>query len=626
MSTTDKAPAADVEATADVAAGPRTKLPGFGLPRKHGWTRDETEKMFPHALDSEGRGKLSKGLFLRERRMLAFMDNITDKPEWERKVFDEAIVDKWRAEAKAMPEEDNSDVFMSDAMFDNCIAELKDKAGRLAKTGFVTTLDAELTVVKSDTAVSDELIAALKEGVAQLENVPEREKDWHPGSDKQVLDLLHPSLYPVVFGLTRALPTGTVRLDDCIAYTGCGEVTTDDDQKKHTVLLGKDKYQWLPSDVTLSESEGSLKANITSYVNNLHPHDHRDLYPVLERFVAAAVPLWEEVLTPWGDRRRFQVGYTDDENDYYVPEGIVYQVPREDGEGFHGDGNGDADSTGEVDEDDYLWTEEYLDWKEQHRILKYPEPAEFKLFEEQVDMTKQISLKPTGDAPKFPEGLQIIFKLANIHLTPEKPKYEGGSWHIEGTLSERICATALYYYDEENITPSHLSFRQNVDEEELMMVPAQSAFNSLESYMGVENEGVAVMDLGSVLTRPGRLLAFPNVLQHRVGSFQLQDATKPGHRKILAMFLIDPHRRVLSSANVPPQRKDWWSQHVHATPTALSRLPNELFSHVIDLVDSFPMSWDQAFAIREDLMKERSALTQQQEDEINEHTFSFCEH
>jgi len=25
-------------------------------------------------------------------------------------------------------------------------------------------------------------------------------------------------------------------------------------------------------------------------------------------------------------------------------------------------------------------------------------------------------------------GLQIIFKLANIHLTPEKPEYEGGSW------------------------------------------------------------------------------------------------------------------------------------------------------------------------------------------------------
>jgi hypothetical protein len=31
-------------------------------------------------------------------------------------------------------------------------------------------------------------------------------------------------------------------------------------------------------------------------------------------------------------------------------------------------------------------------------------------------------------------GLQIIVKLANIHLTPEKPEYKGGTWHVEGQL------------------------------------------------------------------------------------------------------------------------------------------------------------------------------------------------
>ena len=31
-------------------------------------------------------------------------------------------------------------------------------------------------------------------------------------------------------------------------------------------------------------------------------------------------------------------------------------------------------------------------------------------------------------------GLQIIVKLANIELTPEKPNYEGGTWHVEGQL------------------------------------------------------------------------------------------------------------------------------------------------------------------------------------------------
>jgi len=41
-------------------------------------------------------------------------------------------------------------------------------------------------------------------------------------------------------------------------------------------------------------------------------------------------------------------------------------------------------------------------------------------------------------------GLQIIVKLANIHLTPEKPDYAGGTWHVEGQLNEHICATTLY--------------------------------------------------------------------------------------------------------------------------------------------------------------------------------------
>lgn len=78
-------------------------------------------------------------------------------------------------------------------------------------------------------------------------------------------------------------------------------------------------------------------------------------------------------------------------------------------------------------------------------------------------------------------GLQVIFKLANIHLTPEKPEYEGGSWHIEGALNEHICATALYYYDEENINESHLGFRQNVDAEFFATLHVQVLYCSVNT-------------------------------------------------------------------------------------------------------------------------------------------------
>ena len=33
--------------------------------------------------------------------MMAIMDKITDKPDWDRKVFDDTIVHKWRQEALA---------------------------------------------------------------------------------------------------------------------------------------------------------------------------------------------------------------------------------------------------------------------------------------------------------------------------------------------------------------------------------------------------------------------------------------------------------------------------------------------------------------------------------------------
>ena len=38
-------------------------------------------------------------------------------------------------------------------------------------------------------------------------------------------------------------------------------------------------------------------------------------------------------------------------------------------------------------------------------------------------------------------GLQVVYKLANIHLTPEKPSYSGVTWHVEGTMNENIVAS-----------------------------------------------------------------------------------------------------------------------------------------------------------------------------------------
>ncbi|KAL1979846.1 hypothetical protein VTN96DRAFT_5054 [Rasamsonia emersonii] len=101
--------------------------------------------------------------------------------------------------------------------------------------------------------------------------------------------------------------------------------------------------------------------------------------------------------------------------------------------------------------------ERYREWARSRQLI-LPEPGEFEsgsmmTGDWKVDLRKEF----------HENGLQVIVKLANIELTPEKPEYEGGSWHVEGQLNEHICATALYYYSNENITPSTLSFRQRAD-------------------------------------------------------------------------------------------------------------------------------------------------------------------
>jgi hypothetical protein len=87
-------------------------------------------------------------------------------------------------------------------------------------------------------------------------------------------------------------------------------------------------------------------------------------------------------------------------------------------------------------------------------------------------------------------------------------------------LNEHICATAIYYLDSENVTTSHLAFRMRTDDlqEDLQHSSVQGAFNWLERVYGTSlggcggREQANLQYYGTVETRQGRLLAFPNTL------------------------------------------------------------------------------------------------------------------
>lgn len=327
--------------------------------------------------------------------------------------------------------------------------------------------------------MSQDLQEKLRNAVRPLENIPDRLKDWHPGSDDKVLDLVHPSLFPIVYGLSKALPTGSVPLKECTKLCGSGEIIPTHSAKMLTkpstgfsewgALPAWGNYQWLPSNVHFA-ADGNV--NISSYINNLHPTVHSDMYEVLEEFVLTAVPLWNETLSWFHDRIRIKIKSTGND-DWRLPEGLEWEKPVV----YDSNASNPEHEPEDVQEwaDVHGFYDEYREWKEANRILIQPEPRGF---------VPHTHLKGRPGARKINlrkdfrnSGLQVIFKLANIHLTPEKPDYDGGSWHIEGALNEHICATALYYYDCENVTDSYLSFRQKYDTEAMMMRHDQVRFS-----------------------------------------------------------------------------------------------------------------------------------------------------
>lgn len=84
-------------------------------------------------------------------------------------------------------------------------------------------------------------------------------------------------------------------------------------------------------------------------------------------------------------------------------------------------------------------------------------------------------------------------------------------------MNEHICATALYYLESENVTPSDLSSRlttsSNPKNQEPWNRTAPEDNNWLNAAYGADfQEGKCIQNYGKVQTRAGRLLAFPNNL------------------------------------------------------------------------------------------------------------------
>jgi len=534
-------------------------------------TSENTDlKPFPHPFYEGDYDTGCQPKTLIELNLMRLSGVIRSKSKWYEKLHNETIRNKWKQEALQHGS-------LTEKQIDYVLTELEYYNSIRHGSIEMSAVDG---VWQSDELIPADTKQALIECVKKLENIPKNEQDWHPGTNNQILDLVHPSLFCFVHQITRIINerNHVIHVDDALEHVGHGEIininpenspsTTSFDYTKSNV------YQWLPAEFNVS-NDGQVK--IESYINNLHPTEHKTLYRLIEQIFQRFIPLFNKVLTDL-------IHSQSKPNRINVDPYRWYDV---------------SDSSDSInDEDDY-----------DTKPIILPDVNEFQM---PLSITSKIDLRG--------RKLQVIVKLANIILTPENPKYPGGVWHVEGMDNEHIVATGIFYYFNSNITQSDLQFRTVVCEPNY----EQDDHRGVETVYGLTNDGPLNQPLGEVITQENRCIVFPNVYQHRVAPFQLKDPTQSGQRKILVFFLVDPSLRILSTANVPPQQSHWYVNVIRSIPP-FNQLPLLIVDKIMDYID-YPMSMNQAKQHREKLMDERKYFISQNNELLFERPFSLCEH
>ncbi|KAJ7729113.1 hypothetical protein B0H14DRAFT_3518369 [Mycena olivaceomarginata] len=528
---------------------------------------------------------------LAELRMYTLSWAIRIKPDWQCKASDPEILSKWRQEALDQQSPLEYDQKLTEEMVDYVLAELAGYAKIADNTRGIERgcFDA---IWYSDRLISDDVTERLKIAVSVLENLPDSGRDWHPGSNEQDLDLVHPSLYCIVYDRTHAYDPHKPRVPANFLPV---VVPTFGDNDSVADWSISSVFCWLPSDFSVG-LDGSVKlvspykaAGISTICT---PRKHQALYCVIEEILGGFIPMFDRILGDndnenplacdgqrleaeqciWGDEGPEGGGPTYDE---YLEELVL-----EEGE--------------ELPNEDKWYDSIRDEWKKSKKILP------------------DRSLRgPVGADP-----------VENFAARKDNPMHRQarGSWHIEEWPTNTSLLSGIYYYDEENITEARLSFRVPTQQPEYHA--HREDHDCVYTLYGFASQGWCVQELGEMITKEGRTLSWPNQYQHRVSPFKLSDPSRPGHRKILAIFLVDPMIKHIPSATaVPPQQAEWAS-------TALQEAvpPTEVVDLVKGQLPTTFMTLKEAGEYRLALMEERTVFVEKYEDTACGVQMNMCEH
>ncbi|KAJ2452443.1 hypothetical protein GGF42_004031 [Coemansia sp. RSA 2424] len=502
-----------------------------------------------------------------ERRMRQMSSTIRAKPDWMDTLKDAETCADWAAEAKAKELTDVEFRYVLDELVYYSSLHLPGSNVRLSAADGVWFSDSLI-----DTATTNEL----KNYAAILESTPSHQKDWHPVGESRMLNLIDPSLFPLIFSRSKLCRQPCASPQAALNPGAPGEFPGSRDEW-HEALRGSDYYipplsyrymrsvfgrfSWLPSEFRVAD-DGAV--TIESYINNLHPVKHAAFYPIIASVFSNFLPLLEQVVTDLVHPRKPRI--IPDRSKYYQ-----------------------SDEPKPEDEEYFGW--EYMEW-EKRATFVHPQPEPF--------------VAPTRPASPYKlcgRRLQAIVRMSSIELTPKVSIYGGMDWSIAGLYNERIIATGVFFYDVVNISQRSLQFREALcswgreeHQPEIELLPKAYGI-TLDDIMS--GDRLISQELGPVDIKNGRCVVFPNILQHKIPELELVDKTKPGHCKILTFYFVDPATRIPSTEIVPPQQQEWYFEDILASEPFRS-LPHLVVDGIMDKVD-FPISLKEAKQFRPQL-------------------------
>lgn len=376
-----------------------------------------------------------------------------------------------------------------------------------------------------------------------------------------MLNLVDPSLYCGVRGVTGvlistealdSLPSTATAADHMKAIMFAPTMTP--------LMTTSSAFQWLPCEIDVDTAG---LARVRTYINNLHPDTHRDLYETIGAVFTKFVPLFDQVLS------------------------TVASGSTEGGDFFEGNIGVNAKQR--------TMDKLRATYPDATRMLRRLVPPGL------LDVSEPPRLTLKGSR------CQVIVKMVEIVLTPDKPQYRGGKWFADLSEDEHVTAIGIHCIGCDNMSTLYLSSNVSVDddqEEDTAASDEEETSDYFEFDSG-EQSSLVRFQAGSVALLDGRSIALPNVYLQVAQPMRLVDPSRCGVYKFLIFFLVNPTQpRVASTATVPPQQRSWIETSPHPVVQEMG-LPDAVVQHITTLSRE-GLSRADAGTNRELLLQERN--------------------